>query len=159
MDAGGLAGAVIGNDGHAIKPFGEEFVGRLFDPVRHLDIRRAAIGGIVFEAAFVGRIVRWADDDAVGQVGFPAAIVAQDRVRDHGRGCVAMMFVDHRLHPVRGEHLDGSGESGFRQGMGVHPQKQRPINPGMAAVKADRLRDGADMRLVEGGGKGGSAMP
>ena len=86
---------------------------------------------------------------AVGQARLAAAIVGQDRVRDHRRRRVAVVRVDHRLDAVGREHFESAGESRLRQRMGVHAEEQRPVDAAMLPIKADRLRDRQDVRLVE----------
>ena len=159
MNARRLAGALIGHAHDTIEFLDEEFVRGFLDPACHVDIRRAAVGRIVFEAAFVGRIVRGADHDPVREPRLTAQIVGQDRVRDHRRRRIAAVLVDHRFDAIRREHLDGGSESSFRQRVRVHAQEQRPVDAGVAAVKADGLGDGQDVRFVERGGKRRAAMP
>ena len=137
----------------------EEFVRGFLDEAGHIDIRRAAIGRIVFEAAFVGRIVRRTNDDPVRQAGFAAAIVGKDRMRNHGRRRISAVRVDHRLDAVGGKDFKSAGESGLGQRMRVHAQEQRPVDASVAAIEAHRLRDRQDVRFIEGGREGGAAMP
>ena len=88
VNARRLARALIGNARDAVEFLDEEFVRGFLDPAGDVDIGRAAIGGIVFEAAFVGRIVRRADDDAVRQARLAAAIVGTgSRARSPASAC------------------------------------------------------------------------
>ncbi len=142
MDTRCLARTFIGNTIDTREFTDEEFVGRLLDPFCDIDVRRPAIDGIVFEAAFVGRIVRWADDDPVRPTRVALAIVSQDGVANHRRRCVAALFVDHRFHPIGREHFKRAGGGGFGQCMRVHAEKEWSIGAGVAAIQADGLRDG-----------------
>ena len=58
VNAGRLARALVGNARDAVELRFEELVRGVLDPAGDVDIRRAAIRRIVFEAAIVGRIVR-----------------------------------------------------------------------------------------------------
>ena len=159
MNARRFPGAFIRNARNTIEFVFEKRVGGFPDPSGHVDICRSAVGGIVFEAAFVRRIVRGADDNAVGKARGPAAIVGKDRVRDHrGRG-IAVVLVDHRLDAICCQNFNRGGECRFRQSMGVHAKKERPADAGLAAVKADGLGNRPDMRLVERRGEGRTTVP
>ena len=66
---------------HSVDPTGsqpQQLVGSGLDPLRHIRVRGAAVGRVVFEAAVIGRIVRGRDDDTVGETGFAAAVIGQD---------------------------------------------------------------------------------
>jgi hypothetical protein len=56
------------------------------------------------------------------------------------------MLGDHRLHAVGGKHFEGAGESGLRLRVSIHPEKERAVGAGLAAVSADGLGDGDDNR-------------
>ena len=66
--------------------------------------------------------------------------------------------LDQRLHAVGGQHLQRGAQRGRRGGVRVRAQEQRPGDAGPRAVLADRLRDGQDVRLVEGAVLGGAAV-
>ncbi len=53
----------------------EERVGLILHEPRNIAASRAAMRWIVLEAAILGRIVRWRDDDAVREPHLPPAIV------------------------------------------------------------------------------------
>ncbi len=82
-------------------------------------------GRVVLEAAVLRRIVRGRDDDPVGQAVRAAAVVGQDRVRDHRGRRVLVSGGDHDLDSVGREHLQRGGAGRNRQGVGVDAQKQR----------------------------------
>ncbi len=67
---------------------------------------------------------------------------------DGGRG-VLVTLRDHELYPVRRQHLEGRGEGGDRQRMGVRAEKQGSIDPVLSPEKANGLGDGQDVPLVE----------
>ncbi len=154
LDAGRLAGAFIGQAKDADQAGGQEIVGRVLDPAGDVDIGRAAIGRIVFEAALVRRVVRRADDDTVRQAATATAVIGQDGVGDHRRGRITALVIDPGVDVVGGQHLDGAGEGGLAQGVGVHAQEQGTVDPGLAPIQADRLGDSQDMGFVEGRGEG-----
>ncbi len=59
--------------------FAQQRVGSILNPVGDIGIGRAALRRIIFKATIRRRIVRRCDDDAVGQAGFFAAVMNQDR--------------------------------------------------------------------------------
>src|ERR1700709_1633706 len=79
----------------------------------------AAAGRVVLEAAVLGRVVRRSDDDAVGEVHLTAAVVGKDGVRQRRGGGAGELVVDHGVDVVGGEDLEGSGEGGLGEGVGV----------------------------------------
>ena len=68
-------------------------------------VGRAAVGRVVFEAAVFGRVVRGRDDDAVGQLLGAAAIVHEDRARDHRRRREPSSLLNDRLDAVGRQHF------------------------------------------------------
>ena len=92
-------------------------------------VGRAAVRRVVLEAAVARRVVRRGDHDAVGQAGagLPAAVGADDRVRDRrGRG-VAVAGVDQHGHVVGGQHLERGRPGRLGQRVGVAADEQRPV--------------------------------
>src|SRR6266511_5040525 len=81
------------------------------------------LGRIVLEAAILRRVVRWGNNDAVSQTACPAAVVGEDRMRDHWGGCVGVLGIDHhidfvgRQHFYSAMHLKSSFWGGFIQEM------------------------------------------
>ena len=55
----------------------QQVVRSLLYPIGHIDVSRAAIRRIVFEAAVLGRVVRRCDQNAIGKALRPGAIVHQ----------------------------------------------------------------------------------
>ena len=97
----------------------EEPVRLVLDPARDVRIGRTTVRRVVLEAAVLGRVVRRRDDDAVGQLVAPSAVVDEDRVRDDGRRRVAVVGVDPNVHAVRDEASQGRLEGRLGQGVGV----------------------------------------
>jgi hypothetical protein len=64
------------------------------------------------------------------------------------------MLGDHRLHAVGGKHFEGAGESGLRLRVSIHPEKERAVGAGLAAVSADGLGDGDDNPEAQHGPSG-----
>src|SRR5699024_9770525 len=86
----------------------EQLVRTVRDPCGGVGVRGAAVGRVGLEAAVTGRVVAGGDHDAVGPPGIsgrPAPVVDQDRVRDGGRGRVAVQRIDLRGDVVRGQNL------------------------------------------------------
>ena len=127
----------------------EDRVGPRLDRLRDVGAGRAAVGRVVLEAAVVGRVVRGRDDDAVGEVGLPAAVPGQDRVRDRRRRRVAPPRLDPHLDPVGGEDLERGGERRLGERVGVHAEEERARDAPGAAVLDEGLARGEDVVLVE----------
>src|SRR2546429_9543135 len=68
---------------HARVALVQELVGPALNPPRHIDIGRTAVRWVEFEAAVLGRVVRWCDDDAVRQVFLAATVVDENRSEEH----------------------------------------------------------------------------
>ena len=77
------------------------------------------------------------------------AVVHQDGPgNDRGR-CKTVVGLDHRLHPVGGEHLERVALRRTRERMGILAEKQRTVDALRGAIVADRLGDGEDVVAVE----------
>src|SRR6185437_11862740 len=108
----GTSGAVEGDAYSAPEAITEQLVGAILDPARDVGIGRTAVGGVVLEAAIVGRIVRRSHDYAVSQSAGTPAIVAEDRVRDNRSRGVTVSVVDHHVHFISSENFEGGRERG-----------------------------------------------
>ena len=128
----------------------QQLVGLILDPAGDRRVRRAAVGWVVLEAAVLGWVVGRRDDDAVGEVLRPAAVVAEDRVRHDRRRGVAIGGVHAHVHAVRDEHLERGPEGRLGQGVRVAADEQRPVRALAGAIPADRLGHRDDVGLVEG---------
>ena len=127
----------------------EQLVRRVLNPLRASCIRGAAARRVVLEAAVLRWIVRRRDDDPVGEPGRSAAVVAEDGVGDDRGRRVAVAVVDHHVDFVRRQHLERGRERRLGQRVGVDAEEERTIDALLAAIEADRLGDGQDVRLVE----------
>ncbi len=150
----------------ALETGDQQRIGALLNPFGHTGVGRAAVGGVVLEAAIARWVVRWRDDDAIGQPVGAATVVAEDRVGDRRGRCVARLAVgfaaagvDARLDAVGREHFQRRDECRFGQRVGVHAHEQRAVDAFLAAVIADRLGGGEDMPLVEAALERGAAVP
>src|SRR2546430_11729886 len=114
---------------------------------RHIDIGRTAVRWVVFEAAVLGRVVRWCDDDAVRQVFLAATVVDENGPRDDGRRRDAGVALDDRLDPVRRQHFEGSALGRRRERVGVLYHVERAVDALAPAVVADGLGDRRDVGL------------
>lgn len=166
LGGGGLERLAVIHALDAIETGDQQRIGALLNPLGHAGVGRAAIGGVVLEAAIARRVVRRRDDDAVGQPAQAAAVVAEDRVGDRrGRGIARLAAgfratgVDARLDAVGRQHFQRRDERRLGQRMGVHAHEQRAVDAFLAAVIADRLGGGEDVPLVEAALERGTAMP
>ena len=149
MRRGRLAGALIRHPRNALHVGFHVGVGGLFDLGRHIRVGRATMRRVVFVSAIFRRIMRRRDDDAIGKSAGPTLVVAQDRMRDHGRRRVAAALVDHDVDAVGGKHFHRTHQRRLGERMGIDADEQRTGQPGFAAVVADRLRRRQDMIFVE----------
>jgi hypothetical protein len=67
--------------------------------------------GIIFETAELRRIVRWCDDDTVGELTLATSVVAEDRMRDYRGGGVTIGRIDHHIAAVACQHFQCGSES------------------------------------------------
>ena len=107
------------------------------------------MGRIVFEAAEPGRVVRWCDDDPVGETPAPAAVVVEHGMRDYRGRRVSIVHIDHDLDAICREHLQRARKRRVRQSVCIDADKQRSVNPVLCAVATDRLGDCEDVCLIE----------
>src|SRR6188472_2133696 len=116
-------------------------VGSVLDPARHRCLSGPAAWRVVLEATILRWIVRRRDDNAVCQSCRPPKIVERENgVRDCRRRRIAIIAIDHGLHAIGREHLEGGRESWLGQRVRVFSDIERPADALAAAVVADRLR-------------------
>jgi len=156
LGGGGLERLAVIHALHTLETGDQQRIGALLNPLGHAGVGRAAIGGVVLEAAVARRVVRRRDDDAIGQPAGAAAVVAEDRVGDRRGWRVARLAVgfaaagvDTRLDAVGRQHFQRRDERRLGQRVGVHAHEQRAVDAFPAAVIADRLGGGEDVPLVE----------
>ena len=123
----------------------QEGVGPFLDPGCHLAFGGTTVGRIVLEPSIGRRIVRGGDDDAVGPSAAATAIVRKDRMRHDRCRRVAPLGVDHDLHAPGRQHLERAAEGRFREGMGINPEEERPVDTLLAAIEADGFGDRNDV--------------
>src|SRR5260370_42057166 len=68
------------------------------------------------------------------------------------------MFVDDGFDVVADEDLEGGGEGGLGEGVGVFGEEERAGGVLGGAVFDNGLGDGGDVVVVEGGGEGAATM-
>jgi hypothetical protein len=95
------------------EPAGQECVGLLFDPPRHIGVGGAAVRWVVLEASVLRRVVRGRHHDPVGEPILAPAVVSQDRVGNDGCRRVAALRIDPDLDAVGREDFEGAGEGGL----------------------------------------------
>ena len=137
----------------------EQLVGGVLDRAGHVGVGGAAVRRVVLEAAVAGRVVRGRDDDAVGRPAPAAAVVGEDRVRDHRRRRGAVAGVEHDVDPVRAEHLDDRARRRLGERVRVAAEEERAVDALRLAVARDRLGDRQHVRLVERAGGRGATVP
>src|SRR5262249_42887733 len=130
-----------------------------FYPFGDVSVRRSAMGRIVFETAESRRVMRWCDDDTVRETAFAIAIVGENRVRDNRSRRVTVVSIDHDFDAIRREHLQSACKSGLRKRVRIEADVERPVNVLLLAIKANRLRDSENVRLIEPVIERGTAMP
>src|SRR5271166_2767636 len=89
----------------------DDGVSPIFEPGCNMSICRSSMRRIVFEAAEARWIVRRRDDYAIRKSAAAASVVAENRMRDHRRGCIAVSRIDHDMDVVAGQHLQCTLES------------------------------------------------
>ena len=156
---GGRAGPREGDSRHAAQAVGDERVGLPLDPLGDVGVGRSSGRRIVLEAPEARGIVRWRDDDAIGQALPAAPVVGEHRMRDHRGRRVATVRVDHDVDPVGRQHLQRAGEGRLRERVGIDANEEGPVDALLLAIEADGLGHGQDVRLVEGVVERGPAMP
>jgi hypothetical protein len=72
-------------------------------------------------------MVRGRDDNTIGEPRLPAAIVRQERMRNHQGRRIFVPWCDHHLDSVCRQHLKRGCAGRDRQRLGVASQKQRAI--------------------------------
>jgi hypothetical protein len=158
MYGGGAPSAFKRYSRHSAQVVGNEGVGLPFYPFGDVSIRWSTLGRIVFEAAESRRIMRRCDDDAVREAAFATAIVGENRVRDYRSRSVTLVSIDHHVDAIRCQHLQSAGKSGLRNRVRIDADVERPVNALLLAIKADRLRDCENVRLIEPVIERGAAM-
>ncbi|MNL12632.1 hypothetical protein D3C87_1335040 [compost metagenome] len=106
----------------------QQFIGLGFDPLGDVGIGRAAVGGVVFVATALRRVMGRCDDDAVGQARGAPAVVAENRMGDCRRRGVLVALGNHHGHAIGGQHFQGAGAGWSGQRMGIDANKQRAID-------------------------------
>ena len=125
-------------------------VGSVFHPLGDLPFGRTAVGGGVFEATVFRRVVGRGDHHAVRQGRRLAGVVTQDGVGDDRGRREAEACLDAGLDAIGRQHFHRAGEGGFREGMGIHADKQRARDAGLLAILHQRLGHRQDVGFGEG---------
>ena len=112
-----------GNPFSTLKSILEELVRSFLDPISDTGFRRTTVGRVVLEAAVIRRIMRWRDDDSVGESSFSPAVVGENRMRYRGCRRVFIVFSDHHFDAVGCQHLERTRKRGGRKRVSVHPKK------------------------------------
>ncbi len=148
-----------GDSPHLLERTLQQLVGARLDPARDIAVGRATIRRVVLEPAIRGRVVRRGDDHAIGHAGAAATVVREDGVREHRRRRVLVVFCEHDLDAIGGEHLKGAGASRYRERVRIDAEEQRATNTILRPVLADRLADRQHVPFVERAIQRRSPMP
>ena len=142
-------GPLEGNAFDRFQSLPQDFVGPGLDRCCDVSVSRPACGGVVFEAAIIGRVVRGRDHDAVGLNVRVIPIPCENGVGDDRRGRIAPPHLHHQMHAIGGQHLDGGDEGGLREGVRVFAQKQRAADSLSSSIFGNGLADGQDVIFIE----------
>ena len=123
----------------------QQFVGAVLDPLGHVGIGRTSMGRVVLETAVLRRVVRGGDDDAVGEMPIPPAVVDEDRARDGRRRRHPVILLDDGLHMIGGEDFERGALGGLGNRVRILSHEQRAIDASHMTEVADGLGDGEDM--------------
>jgi len=149
----------VGHSRHRLVGGGEQLVSPGFNPARGAGVGRAAVGGIVLEAAVFGGVMGGRYHDAIGWGRGMMAIENQNRMGDDGRGGVAEAFLQHHLDPVGCEYLESGDETRFREGVCVHAEKERSGNAIGRPIFAYGLGGCQDVSFIESPVERGTTVP
>src|SRR6266446_5915553 len=138
--------------------FSQQIVGSVLNPSRHACVGRTAVSRVVFEAAVLGRVVRWRDDDAIGEVLLTAAVVDQDGPRDHGRRRHAVTSLDYSFDVIGRQDLDRGTLRRAGQRVRILAHVKRTVGPVTSPVVADCLSDGQNVSFGERARQRGASM-
>ncbi len=133
-------------------------VGAILHPLGDLPFGGAAVGRVVFEATVFRRVVGRGDHHAVGARGRLAGIVTQNGVRDDRGRSETEAGLNAGLDAVGRQHFHRAGKGGFRQGVGIHADKQRTRDTGLLAILHQRLGHRQDVGFGEGVVQGAAAV-
>ncbi len=82
-------------------------IGPVLDPFGDLCIGRAAVRRVVLDPTIFRRIMRWRNDDSIGETGGSASVVVQDGMRDDRRWGEAVVLIDHDVNAIGREDFKG----------------------------------------------------
>ena len=143
---------------HAGQARFQDRVGAVFHPLGDLAFGRTAVGRIVFEATVFRRVVGRGDHHAVRLGHGFACVVTQDGMGDDRGRREAEAGLNAGLDTVGRQHFHRAGKGGFRQGMGIHADEQRPRDTGLLAVLHQRLGHRQNVGFGEGAVQGAAAV-
>jgi len=102
--------------------------------------------------------VRGRDDDAIGKMSRAIAVVDEDGPGNDRSWCEAVVCLDDGFDVVRRQDFERRALCRRRKRVRVLAQVERTIGPLIAAVVADGLRNGQDVRLGERAVQGRAAV-
>ncbi len=106
----GLARPRIQEPPDIFQPGIEELVGPALDRSGRLRVRGTALRRVVLEAAVLGRIMGWCNDDPVGKPCLSPVVIGEDGVRNERSRHVRRCLGKEQADTVRREDLDGGGQ-------------------------------------------------
>ncbi len=127
----------------------QQLVGSILDPLRYVRVGRSAIGRVVLDAAILGRVVRWGNNDAIGQIRLARAVVYENGPGYDGCRRHAVVLLNDRFDAIGGQHLQRGALCWSGECVRVLAHVQRAIRALFVPVVANGLRDGQDVRFGE----------
>src|SRR5437879_318782 len=115
----------------------------------YISVGRPAVGRVVLEAAVLRRVVRWCDDDAIGQSLLAAAVMHNNGARNNRRRGHAIVALDDGLDEVGREHLKSGSLRRAGESVSILAQMEWAVGALHAAEVADRLGDRQNMGFRE----------
>ena len=137
----------------------QQFVRTILHPARDFGIGWTTVGRVVLETSVLGRVVRWRDDDAVGEVILATTVVHEDGARDDRSRRYTVVFLNDRFNAIRRQHFERGALGRRRNGMRILPHAERPVDGLPSTVIADCLCDRENVRFVKGAMERRPAVP
>lgn len=158
LRGGGLERILEGDAVHACHLLADEIIRRCLNHLGDVGIGRAAMGGIVLEAPVLGRVVRWRDHHAIGQIRAAVTVIGQDGMRDDGGWRITILRINTHFQPGCGKHFQRGFQRRAGEGMRIDADEQRTGDARVLPVIDNRLADGQDMLFIEAGAQRGTPM-
>ena len=137
----------------------KEFVRPILDLPGRCSVSRAARRRIVLDPPVLRGIMGRGDDYAVRQTACAACVVPENSMRQHRCGRAGLPLFHVHGHPIGRKHFEGRRKGRFRQGVGIHANQERAIDPVCGAHLGNGLAYRSDVVVVERPPGRRAAMP